>query len=187
MVAEQKRAKTESLSLRLDPKTKFILDFVARINGQSITTVVERAIKSASENHTIGSKWDEHGRELEQKNWINFWDPSEGVRTLRLISDPDYPTNFEEDELRAFTVAHWPFFYLDPNGYRPHRAYTEILWPEISKYLSIWRNEKTQDYWSAGRAMTQALTEAQVAPPDWPPKKKNSPLARDDLDEEIPF
>src|SRR5215469_18155276 len=91
---EPKRTKTESLSLRLDPKTKFILEFVARINGQSITTVVERAIKRASEDVGIGPKWDNRGNELEAKNWTTYWDPSDGVRTLKLISDPEYPTSY---------------------------------------------------------------------------------------------
>ena len=71
---EPKRTKTESLSLRLDPKTKFILEFVARINGQSITTVVERAIKRASEDVGIAPKWDNRGNELEIRNWTTYWD-----------------------------------------------------------------------------------------------------------------
>ena len=37
---KERGTKTETLSLRLDPKTKFILEFVARINGQTLTTVI---------------------------------------------------------------------------------------------------------------------------------------------------
>ncbi len=40
--------KAMALLLRLDPKTRFILELTARIKGQSITTVVERAIKETA-------------------------------------------------------------------------------------------------------------------------------------------
>jgi hypothetical protein len=49
-----KRAKTETLSLRLDPKTKFMLDFLARVQGQSITTVVERAVAKVAADVGVG-------------------------------------------------------------------------------------------------------------------------------------
>jgi hypothetical protein len=176
---EPRRSKTETLSLRLDPKIKFILEFVARINGQSITTVVERAIKVASESVVINSKFGEH----ERKNWSDFWDTNEGVRTLRLLSEPAFPTNFYEDELRDFTVAHRTFFYLDQLMMEPNRAYVSILWPLLAKYLDIWRTHRSSNYWAAGEAMKKDLLVAKVSPPTWPP----APPQVNTLDDEIPF
>jgi len=193
MPPEPKRAKSESLSLRLDPKTKFILEFVARINGQSITTVVERAIKRASQDIGTSPKWDKNGNELECKNWMTYWDPSDGVRTLRLISDPDYPTSYDEDELREFTATHWQFFYTNAQLTVPRRAYVDILWPRINDYLTIWRDEKSTDYWAAGKTMARDLSAARITPPEWPPQRKSetnkvsgkTPI--NDLDDDIPF
>ena len=194
---KQPRAKTLTLSLRLDPKTKFILDFVARIKGQSITTVVERALKETADGLGIGPKWDDRGNETHQPTWSDFWDASEGVRTLRLVNHPGYPTTFDEDELKAFTLAHWQFFYLDQRGQEPKRGFTEILWPRIDHYLEIWREKKSSDYWAAGEAMKADLAAARVATPDWPPQTtaKPAPAApppaapapASDLDDEIPF
>ena len=178
MVPEKKRGvKTQSLSLRLDPKTKFILDFVARIRGQSITTVVERAIKDASDGVVIDR--DDFGN---GSNWSDYWDPNEGVRTLKLFTARDYPTTFDDDELRAFTLVHWQFFYENSEGKQPRRDYLEILWPSIDRYLEIWREKKTADYWAAGGAMKADLSAAGVEPPDWPPKTSS-----DQLDDEFPF
>ena len=68
MAVERTRGgKTQSLSLRLDPKTKFTLDFMARIRGQSITTVVERAIKEAAKNVGVGVE------QLEGPNQLRIW------------------------------------------------------------------------------------------------------------------
>lgn len=191
MAEEMRRgAKTQSLSLRLDPKTKFILDFMARVKGQSITTLVERAIKESADNVGIGPKWDEGGNEIDQPTWNDFWDPSEGVRTLRLIANPHYPTTFDEDDLRQFTEVHQPFFYSDPPLRKvPRRAYLEVLWPHIDRYLEIWREQKSTNYWAAGEAMMEDLLAARVAAPDWPPgaPKKEPEKAATDLDDEIPF
>ena len=108
-IQRSRSAKTQTLSLRLDPKTRFILEFMARVKGQSITTLVDRAIREMAGNVTIGG--DEVGGA--GLDWRSFWDASEGVRTLNLLAASDYPTTFDEDELRAFTHAHWQFFYTD--------------------------------------------------------------------------
>ena len=173
MVQEPKRSKTESLSLRLDPKTKFILDFVARINGQSITTVVERAIKIASQNICVNSNSRDSDEDL--RNWMHFWDSNEAIRTLKLISDSDYPTTFEEDEILSFVRQHWQFFYTSPSHVCVRSAYVQVLWPSISRYMEIWRSQKAQDWWVAGRAMATDLAKAKISGPEWPPKAKEPP------------
>ncbi len=177
----KRQAKTQSLSLRLDPKTRFVLEFVARIKGQSITAVVERAIKETADNVGIGgNNFGEGGR-----NWADFWDANDGVRILKLIADSDYPTSYDEDEIRAFTLAHRQFFYTNSSGTSPRRSFIEILWPSIDSYLEIWREKKSEDYWAAGEAMKKDISAARVATPDWPPKAE--PKAPRDLDDEIPF
>ncbi len=175
--------KTLSLSLRLDPKTKFIMDFMARVKGQSITTLVERAIKEVASNVWIGPQIGDS-----QSNWADFWDASEGVRTQNLIANPHYPTTLEEDELRAFAETHWQFFYTNKGAQHPNRGYLEILWPSVDRYLDIWREKKSEDFWAAGEAMKADIVAARVAEPDWPPNapKKESERAGD-LDDEIPF
>lgn len=193
-------AKTLTLSLRLDPKTKFILDFVARIKGQSITTVVERAIKETADGLGIGPEWDEEGSKAYKPTWSEFWDASEGVRTLKLLGNAYYPTSFDEDELKAFTVAHSDFFYT--KGTEPRRGYLEILWPRMEKYIEIWREKKSTDYWAAGEAMKADLLAARVNPPNWPPiaapqlkaapqskptPQASAPAPPPDFDDEIPF
>lgn len=184
MAAVAKRAKTETLSLRLDPKTKFMLDFMARVQGQSITTIVERAIQQAAAGVVV------HPHSGDEKTWASFWDASEGVRTLNLIADPHYPTNFDEDELLAFAKTHWSFFYMSDRALTPRRPYVDILWPKIDHYLTLWRDLRLSNYWAAGEAMKADLETARVAAPEWPTKAKPKGPREDfssDLDDEIPF
>jgi hypothetical protein len=181
-----KRAKTETLSLRLDPKTKFMLDFLARVQGQSITTVVERAVHQVASRVSV-APFDEN-----DKTWAMFWDASEGIRTLKLIADPHYPTNYEEDELLSFAKVHWPFFYLTEKTITPKQSYVDLLWPKIDLYLDLWRTLRQENYWAAGEAMRADLLAAKIAAPDWPivksaPRGQSRESFSAELDVEIPF
>jgi hypothetical protein len=189
MKVTAKRAKTETLSLRLDPKTKFILDFLARVQGQSITTVVERSVHNVAARVSVSEDDSE-------KTWASFWDASEGVRTLKLIAEAQYPTNYEEDELLSFARVHWPFFYVSDSATVPRKAYVDLLWPKIEHYLDLWRTERQTNYWAAGEAMRADLSAAKIAAPDWPIVQKPATQSKGsgpresftaDLDDEIPF
>jgi hypothetical protein len=168
--------KTEALSLRLDPKTKFILEFASRINGQTITTTVERAIRASCDEVRT-----ERGEFEPASNWKSFWDPDEGVRTLNLLGCSGYPTTYDEDELRSFIQAHKAFFYTKKNESIPNTSLVPILWPKIEDYRQIWIEQRDKDYWAAGSAMAADLASAKVEPPTWPPTNM------DDKDDEIPF
>src|SRR5262245_31296706 len=159
-------AKSQTLSLRLDPKTKFTLDFVARVKGQTLTTVVERALRESCNQVTIGGS---------RSNWRNFWDASEGVRTLKLLACEDYPSTDDEDDLRQFTKTHWKFFYLSEKANTPCPSFIHILWPKVDTYRRIWHEERFNDYWAAGKAMAADLSAANVLPPKWPPLDTHLP------------
>jgi hypothetical protein len=189
-VGEGRRTKTETVSLRLDPKIRFMLEFLARIKGQSITAVVEHAVRDAASHTNIGSSQDRYGNETEGKIWSDFWDPSEGMRNLKLFSDPKFPTTYDEDRIRQFTLNHWQFFYTDKDGSNPRRGYVDILWPSIREFCELWDRTKAANYWAAGEAMLAKLRAARVAPPsNWPPgnERTKSPNVVDELDDDIPF
>ena len=178
MVLKKDRGtKTQTLSLRLDPKSKFTLEFVARIKGQTLTTIVERAIRESCDKVMIGG-------DFSQFSWQSFWDPEEGIRTLKLLACDDYPSTYDEDDLREFTRAHWEFFYTLEKADTPRRAFVEILWMKIENYRRIWHEQRDCDYWAAGRAMATDLSAAKVDPPTWP---RQQVQIRGDLDDEIPF
>lgn len=180
MAVTIKRSKSETLSLRLDPKTKFMLDFMSRVQGQSITTVVERAVQKVAAGVSVADY------NSDDRTWATFWDASEGVRTLNLIGDANYPTNFEEDELLSFAKTHWPFFYTAERATSPRRAFVDVLWPKVEDYLNLWRENRQINYWAAGEAMRADLEAARIAAPEWPIKAKSEPVSYD-LNDDIPF
>jgi hypothetical protein len=182
VMTDSKGTKTQTLSLRLDPKTRFILDFLGRIRGQSITTIIERAIKESADNDPVGDS--------NKKNWRYYWDPDEGVRTLRIISDGDVFTSFEEDEILSFTKAHSEFFYISESTHNIHTGYCRVLWKKMKEYMEIWQATQTEDYWAAGKAMARDLLQAKIQPPQWPRSGKPATSAtakRGAIDDDIPF
>jgi hypothetical protein len=184
-VAEGRKAtKTENLSIRLDPKTKFILDFVVRMKGVRTTDLVARAIKDLADSTRI------RGNDYE-RSWLDYWHPEEGVRTLNLILDSDIPTTFDEDELADFVRQHWEFFFGSSDYTHPIPAFVQVLWPNIQEYLDHWRENKSKSRWATGDLMLSAIKAADMRGPTWPrqtskptPPRKS---ATADLEDEIPF
>jgi hypothetical protein len=162
--ASARAGKTEMLTIRLDPKTRFLLDYVARLNGQTITTVVERAIMTAASSNTISR----HGEYAADISWHDIWDISEGVRTLRIARVPEmYPT-YEEERRLSFAREHWPFFYTSASGDNLINKYVDVLWPRIDEFVQLHEQGRTKDYFAAGNAMKEVLREAKLRVPDWP-------------------
>lgn len=167
-----------------------MLEFTSRVRAQSITAVVEQSLREASAQTGIGPRRDDYGNQILQKTWSDFWDPSDEVKTLKLIADPDYPTTFDEDEMRQFTLSHWQFFYSSFNGTEPRRVYVDILWPNIHDYMKTWKDTRLSDYRACGKVMLKAIVATKISPPtSWPltdPAKPSKPIA-DDLDDDIEF
>jgi hypothetical protein len=179
-----KASKSETLTIRLDPKTRFILEYLSRLKGQTITTVVERAIVTAASAETVDDP------ESGYQNWQAFWDVSDGARAINLARRSEFFPTFEEERRVAFCEEHWPFFFQRPDLRAFRYPYLNVLWPRIDEFIEIHERTKAGgEYWAAGKEMQRALGEARIAPPDWPAKKPEArPSGRSrDLDDEIPF
>lgn len=186
MIKEVKRgSRTEGLSLRIDPKTKFVLDFMVRVTGFRITDLIEKAIRDFAEKTRVGDDFGDPGR-----NWLHYWHPDDGVRTIKMLFDPDIPTNFEEDEIKDFIEQHKEFFFEGIGAVKtPMTVFVQVLWPNISDYIESWRETKTQNRWATGAKMLEAIKAAGMKGPEWPRGTKPGPIAQPkrDLDDDIPF
>jgi hypothetical protein len=182
------RSKTQTLSLRLDPKTRFVLEFMSKLKRQSITTVVEEAIRQA------GARLEVEPANENPRTWRDFWDVSEGVRAMLMLADPEIPSNYDDDELRDFLTGHIEFFSETNELRNPDKINVSVLWPDIEEYLEAWRANRRTNPFAAGAMMVEALRDAEVEPPQWPRKSKNPPSPKSsssrmhaELDDEIPF
>jgi hypothetical protein len=190
MARDTKRsAKTEVLSMRMDPKTRFVVEFLARVRGQSISTVVERALQEAADNTPIRIN-DSFGNAYDN-TWKDYWHVSEGIRFLMVASDKNLYSTFDEEYKASFAKTHWPFFYHSSACDRYKEWAIEVLWPRIDEFVDLWTRTKATDYFAAGKAMREAIQQAGLKAPDWPVKPPETPVDRKptsrDLDDDIPF
>jgi hypothetical protein len=174
----------------MDPKTRFVVEFLARIRGQSISTVVERAIQEAADNTTIKID-DQFSNNSYYNTWKDYWHVSEGVRFLMVASGKNLYATFDEEYKVSFTKTHWPFFYLSQKCDQYKEWSIEVLWPQIDEFVDLWTRTKTTDYFAAGKAMQEAIGQAGLKAPDWPIKLVEAPASKktpvNDLDDDIPF
>lgn len=182
--------KSETLTIRLDPKTRFVLEYLSRLNGQTITTVVERAIVQTANVQSIPAT-DEFGSD---SGWQDFWDVSEGARALKLARRSEFFPTFEEERRLAFCEEHWPFFFVNSHKTVFRYPWLNILWPRIDDFIEIHEQSKSGGkYWAAGEAMQETLRGAGLKPPAWPIEDEKPKSGRygggkpTDLDDEIPF
>ena len=71
--------KTETLTLRLDPKVKFLIDLLARHKRQSITGVAESAVQNYARNYTIEAKLLDEKGEIEELKTLDLYDYCEDI------------------------------------------------------------------------------------------------------------
>lgn len=171
-------SKSETLTIRLDPKTRFMLEFVSRLRGQTITTVVERAISSAADRATIGFGDDE-------QSWRDFWSVYEGERALKIAAEPTLHPTYEEEKRLEFTRRFWPFFYHDRKGQIFRDEFVDILWPHIDYLISSHDEMKARDINAGPSLMADLLNDAKVDPPQWPPPPQHN--FGSDFPDELPF
>lgn len=188
MAREPKARKSETLTIRLDPKTRFILEYLSRLKGQSITTVVERAIIAAASQETVFDP----AFPGQPDSWQRFWDVSDGCRALRMAERPEFFPSYEEDRRLAFAKEHWPFFYANQERSSFLNHFVDVLWPRIDEFVEIHEDQKATDYFAAGKAMQEALRTAKLKAPEWPVSSKKRTQAESegfsrDLDDDIPF
>src|SRR5262245_10240903 len=131
--SKQGRTKVDAISLRIEPRTRFLLDLVSRVTGQKNTTVIERAIESAADKIDLGGFV-----------WRDLWDADEGVRQLRVLLCGMFSLDPEEEELAQFIRQHWSFFSSVPfdrpaaiEGLSADRIH--VLWPYLHDLLKLWK------------------------------------------------
>ncbi|MFS8368240.1 hypothetical protein ACJRO0_12195 [Acetobacter oryzifermentans] len=165
MTTERKRKrpqKSESLTIRLDPKMRFALEFVARLRGQTITKVIERAVLSDADNAYVV---DENHNPV--GNWTKYWDVNDGVRAINIASDPKIHPTFEEEEILDFVKIHWNFFSFDRELLFLKRDNLEILWPQIESLIDDWRENKVTNRKYCAKRMREMLTNAGLDEKSW--------------------
>ncbi|MBA5726906.1 hypothetical protein [Bombella mellum] len=164
MAAERKKKrtpKTESLTIRLDPKMRFALDFVARMKGQTITKVIETAVMEKADNEFVIHEtfdWND-GEVKEKRTWKDYWNVNEAVRFINLARAKETNPTFEEEFCLQFMEDHNNYFFKGGDG-SPDKEKLDVLWPLMPEFLAVWEETKATDREKVKIMMDKALIKA---------------------------
>ena len=142
------RRRGEPLSVRIDPKTRYGLELLSRLQRRSVTGVVEWAIAEALRNSTIA---DSGGRELTVEAALSgAWSVNELERLIALWESYAHLLTFDEERLVAVLVK-TPALWHDAN----RRGYRQFRWSEVQPAWEALRPIATE---AAERATIIGLT-----------------------------
>lgn len=115
--------KTETLTLRLDPKVRFLIDLIARQKRQSITGVIESAVEVYATNFYIeADMWDDDA-DAERRQEVSLYKLSKDIystddsfRFMMLVWTCPRLLSYEEVRLRETIYASELFWDEYPNA-----------------------------------------------------------------------
>lgn len=97
---------TVSVGIRIDPKIKFALDIMGRLQKRSLTAVIEWAISQAIAHQNVDGSKAALGEVID-----GVWSTDESIRFVKLCFD--LPQALTYDELRTWeTIKVSPVFWI---------------------------------------------------------------------------
>lgn len=175
-----KLSRSETVTVRLDPKLRYLAELAARIHRRTLSSYIEWAIKDALDGEDVrpawlrGSELSDHtiGREAEY-----LWDVDDADRFAKLALRYPYLLTHEEQVL-------WKLIQENGLLWRGRFAGSEDEWTwRLDEQTLIF--ERLREYWDKFVAVAQGVADKSTLP-TWQ-KKKPGKGAFDDLDEDIPF
>lgn len=190
--------RSETVSVRLDPKLRYLADLAARKQRRTVSSFIEWAVEQSLREVKlyIGSGYqDDHDVSVDDEA-NNLWDVDESERFVKLaIKYPELLTHQEQEIWKLLldsTLLH-PARSRDYNSVRWDWGMLEdVVFPTLRKHWSNLQSAYQQGMPTARQWVEQ--TEAQIASGSVYPilvrkgaKKPAPPQAVDDFDDDIPF
>ncbi|GAB0061228.1 hypothetical protein IBA8401_22550 [Pseudomonas syringae] len=148
--------KTETLTLRLDPKAKFLIELMARERRQSITGVVESAIMAFAEQHTTTASLhsNEAGHCVDQTVSLSrlaneIWSTDDSARFHTFSHVAPHLMDYEEQRLREIIYAsqvfwlNYPDIEGDDQSEDIDRAQLRKYWDELLAHADATSKQAT--------------------------------------------
>lgn len=168
------KEKLKKLSLVLDDKTKFQLEFASRVSGLPSNNFIELAIKKAVSELSL-SKAIETTESLDEintseislvRNWSSYWSGEEGISMISMLTCElmkDY-TIAKDDLISSFIFTHWNYFGPDENLEGLTKQHCNVIWPHIENLVEEWIENKAKDLNCGVKMLDKILASTDLKP-----------------------
>jgi hypothetical protein len=170
--------KSEVVTVRLDPRLKYLAELAARRQRRPLSSYIEWAIEeSLAQVHPAADPNRQHEPETFKDVAGDLWDVDEPDRFARLAIR--YPDLLDHEEQRLWKLIR-ECGYLWKGAYRGSAH--EWQWT-VGENSLIW--ERLREHWDAFYQIAKGQADPSILP-SWP---KHDPSTKGgvDLDDEIPF
>jgi len=150
MVAQKKGkggklARSEVITVRLDPKLRFAAELVARKQRRTLSSFVEWAIEQAVSQETVQVRCGYDNLENQEitalKATASVWDVDEADRFIKFAETCPELLNFNEEHLWK-TIKETPYFFLHVE--KNNKLSSTLSWDPVSS--NIWY-QRVRDCW----------------------------------------
>jgi hypothetical protein len=164
--------KSEVVTVRLDPKLKYLAELAARKHRRTLSSYIEWAVEQSLSRVSLTESWEGNAVTVaDAERTHSLWDLDEPDRIVRLALS--YPDLLTHDEQLIWKLVR-------ENGYcwkgRFVGAPPEWTW-QVTENSIIWN--RLREYWSVFRAVANGTK----PPTDLPSWKKS----KESVDDDIPF
>ncbi len=145
----------KQISYRADATTHAQMKLFAKRHDMSLHQFIQMAVDRAviQEADATGIDWEPYTQHPDVPGWVECL--LYGVRGMKLDND--------EQARKSFVARFRDFFYL---AGKPNHRTLEILWPNLSRYMAAWADEKDEGV--VRQAMASDLDAAKMpVPKEW--------------------
>ena len=131
-----KLQRTETVTLRLDPRLRYLTELAARRQRRTVSSFIEWAIEQALSLVMLPGDTSSGHIDLEHASAL-LWDPDEADRLVKLgLYYPDLLTYDEQVlwKLIQECEALWLVDFNQRRGLLPHEQDTKLLYPALRKH-----------------------------------------------------
>lgn len=169
-------SKTVTVSVRLDPKLKYLAEIAAREQRRALSSYIEWAVAQSLEKCELAHFSDDNSRTLaDEADYL--WDIDDPDRVVKLALRYPHLLTHEEQVL-------WKLIRENGHLWRGRFDKTEWKW-HVSEDSIVW--ERLREHWSKFVEVAEGKAKPDVLP-TW---RKTKPLSEkggfDDMDDDIPF
>ena len=147
---DPKRAVTVNVSMRLDPKMKYLIDLLARDQKRTITGVIEWAlVKAASQELVIGDGYGDS--ETFAQAIDDLWSTDEAIRLVKLAIYRQSLLDYDEMRIWETIRASSNFWKIIVSSIPAHSIQYEHIyiyllqkhWDSLVEHVRIHRNARS--------------------------------------------
>ena len=173
-----KLSRSETVTVRLDPKLRYLAELAARLHRRTLSSYVEWAIEASLDNNVL--KPDSHGSGFSIKDDAEYlWDVDEADRFAKLALRYPHLLSHEE-QVRWKLIRECGYLW---RGHFSRAHENEWRWAVDAKSLCF---DRLRDKWELFCAVASGEKPVSALP-TWVKSDPKMGTGLGDMDDEIPF